>query len=102
MSEGLKGEATPEQIAEWKSKYTEIWRIKIDGHICYVKKPDRKILGYASVASKTDPLKFNEVILNNCFIGGSEEIKTNDDLFYGASAVLAELVQVKEAELVKL
>jgi len=96
----LIGEVTAEQIEQWKKKYGKVFGVKVDGHICYLKKPDRKILGYASTAGKTDPLKFNEAILNNCFIGGSEAIKKEDELFLGASSVLAEIIQVKEAELV--
>lgn len=98
----LIGQATPEQIEEWKKKYGKLWAVIVDGHICYLKKPDRKTLGYASVAGKDNPLKFNEVILANCFVGGSEDIKTDDEMFLGASAVIAEIIQVKEAELVNL
>lgn len=98
----LVGQATPEQIEEWKKKYGVLKAIIVDGHICYLKKPDRKTLGYASTVGKNDPIKFNEVILANCFIGGSEEIKTNDDLFFGASSVLVGLIQAKEAELVNV
>jgi hypothetical protein len=96
----LIGEVTPAQIQEWKDKHGQIFGIIVDGHICYLKKPDRKILGFASVAGKTDPMKFNEAMLNNCFIGGSEAIKTDDDLFLAASSKLSDLIQVKEAELV--
>ncbi len=98
----LIGQATPEQIEEWKNKYGKMWAIIVDGHICYLKKPDRKILGYASVAGKDNPLKFNEVILTNCFVGGSEAVKTDDELFLGASSKLVDIIQVKEAELVNL
>ena len=97
----LIGEVTPEQIQDWKKKYGQIFGIVVDGHICYLKKPDRKILGFASVAGKTSNVKFNESLLNNCFIGGSEEIKTDDDLFLGACRELPEIIQMKEAELVK-
>lgn len=100
--EKLIGQATPDQIAEWKKKYGKVFGIKVDGHIAYLKKPDRKVLGYASTAGKNDPIKFNEVVINNCFIGGSEAVKTEDDLFFGASSMLTELIQVKEAELVNL
>lgn len=98
--EKLIGEATQEKIQEWKKKYGKVFGIIVDGHIGYLKKPDRKVLGYASVAGKTDPIKFNETILSNCFIGGSEAIKTDDDLFFAAGVKLAEIIQVKEAELV--
>lgn len=98
----LIGQATPEQIEDWKKKHGKIWGIIVDGRICYLKKPDRKTLGYASVAGKDNPLKFNEIMLNSCFIGGCEDIKTDDDLFLSAGAKLADIIQIKEAELVNL
>lgn len=98
--ETLIGEATADQIAAWKKKYGKVFGIKVGGHICYLKPPDRKILSYASVAGKSDPLKFNETILGSCFIGGSEAIKKDDELFLGAGAILPSIIQVKEAELV--
>ncbi len=96
------GQATDEQLSQWRAKYGEIYAIKVDGHICYLRKPDRKILSYAGTVGTKDPIKFNELLLQNCWLGGSEDIKTNDELFLGASAKLSELIQVKEAELVKL
>lgn len=98
----LIGQATEEQIAEWKKQYGDIWAATCDGHVAYLKRPSRKALSYASVAGKENPLKFNELLLNDCWIGGSDEIKTNDSLFLGVSARLAELVEIKEAELGKL
>jgi len=98
----MVGQATPEQIEAWKKKHGEIFAVRCDGHVAYLKKPSRKALSYASVAGKTDPIKFNEALLNDCFIGGSEAVKTDDSLFLGVSAKLAELIEVKEAELEKL
>jgi hypothetical protein len=102
MNKELKGQATPEQIAKWKKEHKNVFAIKVDGHICYLKSPDRKTLSYASSLGMKDPLKFNEIILENCFLGGSEEIKTDDGLFLGASGKISELIEVKEAELEKL
>ena len=101
-NEKLIGQATPEQIAEWKEKHGEIFSIKVDGHVCYLRKPRRKDISYASVAGKTDSLKFNEAMLRQCWLGGSEAIRTDDDKFMGAGAILDQLVEVKEAELEKL
>lgn len=98
----LIGQATAEQIEIWKKKYGKVSGIIVDGHICYLRKPDRKTLSYASVAGQKDPLKFNEVLLNNCWLGGSEAIKTDDDLFLSVGAKIADLITVKEAELVNL
>lgn len=93
---------TKEQIADFKAKHGEIFKIKVDGKNCLLRKPNRKELGYASVAGKENPLKFNEVILNSCWLAGDEEIRTNDTLFLSASAKIAEIIEVKEAELEKL
>ena len=93
---------TKEQIVDFKAKHGEIFKIKVDGKSCLLRKPNRKELGYASVAGKENPLKFNEVILNSCWLAGDEEIRTNDTLFLSASAKIAEIIEVKEAELEKL
>ncbi|MDR1543881.1 MAG: hypothetical protein LBS50_05630 [Prevotellaceae bacterium] len=68
----------------------------------FTTKPSRKALGYASMAGKDNPLKFNEVILNDCWLAGDEEFKIDDTLFLSVSAKIAELIQVKEAELEEL
>jgi hypothetical protein len=95
--------ATKEQIAEWKAKYGDVFCIKVEGgKSCYLKKPSRKALGYAMMAGKENPMNFNEILLNDCWIAGDEEIRTNDDLFLSVSSKIAEIIEVKEAELEKL
>jgi len=91
-----------DQIEGWKKQYGEISAIIVDCKIAFLKKPDRRTLGYASTAGQKDPMKFNEIILDNCFLGGDEEIKKDDSLFLAASAKIVELIEIKEAELVKL
>lgn len=98
----LVGQASPEQIEAWKRQHGKIFSVTVDDGVCYLKKPSRKALGYASFASKQDPLKFNEVILNDCWLGGDETIRTDDAKFLGISGVLADIIEVKEAELKNL
>lgn len=98
----LIGQASPDQIQAWKKEHGRIFKIEVDGHVGYFKTPDRKILGFAAVTGDKDPIKYNEAVMNNCFIGGSEAIKTDDSLFLGASAKLGELIQIKEATLEEL
>ena len=100
--ETLTGQATDAQIKEWKEKHGKVFFIKVQGSIGYLKKPSRKALSYASVAGQKDPLKFNEVLLNDCWLGGDETIKTDDTKFLSVSQKLAELVEVVEAELGEL
>lgn len=96
-------EATKEQIEEWKKKYGDVYMVELEGgKRCYLHRPDRKTLGYASSVGTKNPIKFNEIMLNGCWIDGDEEIKTDDQLFLSASAQIAELIEVQEATLVKL
>jgi hypothetical protein len=94
--------ATKEQIEQWKAKHGSVFCIKVEDRACYLKKPSRRALGYASVAGKDNPMKFNEAILNDCWLDGDSDIKTDDTLFLSVSAKIAELIQVKEAELEEL
>lgn len=93
---------TKEQIQEWKKQYKDIFVISVEDKKVYLRTPDRKTLSYASTLATKDPLRFNEVILENCWLGGDEEIKTDDSLFLAVSSKLPDLIQIKEATLEKL
>ena len=47
-------------------------------------------------------MKYNEIILANCWVAGDEEIKTDDAYFLGVSGVLGDLIDIKKANLKKL
>ena len=49
-----------------------------------------------------DPMRANEVLLDNCWIAGDAEIKSDDSLFLGVAGKLAEIIDIKEAEIKKL
>ena len=95
-------DVTKEQIKQWKAKYKEVFVLRVDDKVAYLSTPDRATLSYASTLATKDPMKFNEAILTNCWLGGDEEIKTDDALFLSASSKLGELIQIKEATLEKL
>jgi len=96
------GEATPEQIEAWKRQFGIVKEVEVDGHVCYLRMPDRKILGMASALGGNDPIKFNELLLNNCWLGGSEVIKSDDQLFLSIGPALAELLTFKQAKIKNL
>ena len=100
--EKLTGQATNEQIEAWKKEHGDIFKLTAGDSVCYVKKPTRKVLGYAGAAGKTNPLKFNEIILENCWLDGDEKIKTDDSLFLSVGPKLNGLVETVEADLEKL
>lgn len=91
---------TQEMIAEWKQKHGDVFKIKVGGFACFVKKPTRKTLSYASAAK--DTIKYNEIVLDGSWLAGDEEIKKDDSLFFAAIKRMDEVFEVKEAELEKL
>lgn len=97
----LTGVADEQQIARWKTQHGEIYMVEVDGSVCYLKRPDRKTLSYVATLGN-NPIRANEALLANCWLGGDETIKTEDEKFLGVSAILAELIKVKEAEITKL
>ncbi len=98
----LIGQASPEQIAKWKAEHKEIFAVTVDGHVCYLRKPDRAVMAYATTALKEGPYQYAEALFDNCKIGGSEIFDTNDDFYMAALQKVDVLEQVKKAEIVKL
>lgn len=105
----LKGQATPEQIAEWKqtvkSKFGEgakVYEYTVDGMVCYVRTVDRATYSAAAAKVSTSPAKFTDVILENCWLGGCETIKKSDQYYFGLSEFLEELVAKKKGSLTEL
>ena len=97
----LKGQATAEQGNDWKKKNGDVYKVEIDGSVCYLKKPDRKTMTYVATLGNS-PVRANEALLENCWLGGDDDIKKDDEKFFGVSAQLAEIIQIKEAEITKL
>lgn len=95
-------EINEQEIKSLKAKYGDIFMLKIEDKSCILKKPSRKVLSYATSVAAKDPMKFNEIMLNDCFVAGDEEIKTDDSYFLAAASKISELIEVKESELVKL
>ncbi len=93
---------TQAQIAQWKKDNGTVFKVEIEDAVCYLKKPDRKTLSFAMTDAQTNPLGFAEVILENCWLGGDEIIKTNDDYFMAASGVIDELIEIKQAAIKKI
>lgn len=95
----LIGEATPEQIAEWKQKYGKIFKYEVDGKVCYLRTVDRNTYGLAASKVSTSPAKFNEVVIENIWLGGCEELRKNDSYYYGLIDFVEELMAKKKGSL---
>ncbi|WP_297096378.1 hypothetical protein [uncultured Draconibacterium sp.] len=73
--------------------------ITTESVVAYLRNPSRKIISMATSVGGKDPIKFGELILQNCWLGGDERIKTDDDLFLAANAVLGDLIKIRSARI---
>lgn len=94
-------ELSEKKTAELKAKHPEgLFLITVDGKGCVLRKPSRKDLSYVSVVK--DPIKMTETLVNQLWVDGDEEMRTDDDLFMAMSNKMDEILKVKEAEVKKL
>lgn len=100
--EKLIGQASQEQVDAWKQEHGDVFEVRTDGHVCYLRKPKRNELPYIQKVAQTNGIKSNELLMKACWLGGSEEVQNNDAMFYGVCDHLQVLIEKKQAELVKL
>ncbi len=96
-----------DQISAWKKKYGDVFKVSVSDSAdnlfnAFFKKPNRKELSRAMAAGKESPMKFNDTLFLDCWIEGDEAIKTDDAMYLAACSQLATMVEVREAEIVKL
>lgn len=91
---------TAEQVQEWKQKHGDLFEISVEEKSCILHRPTRKDLSFVSVVK--DPIKMSEAMLNQLWVDGDEEIKTDDALFLAAIQKMQDVLEVKEAEIKKL
>jgi len=98
----LSGQASKEQIAMWKKEHRDVFEVIATDKVCYLKRPNRNTLQAATDISEQDGMKSNQIILENCWLGGDPEIKTNDLYFLEVTPVLEQIVDFGEAQIKKL
>ena len=99
--EKLVGQVDQEQINKWKAVHKDVYAVTVDGSICYLKKPNRATMSHmATLAS--NPIRANEVLLNDTWLAGDESIKEDDDKFFGVTSQVAQIIEIIEAEIKKL
>lgn len=86
---------------------TASYEIEVDGFKCKLSEPTRQVLKvvYSKMLKADGSLNLiegGEIMLNSCWISGDKEIKEDDNLFISACLSACQLIEVKEAKLVKL
>lgn len=98
----LKGQLTSEEISLLKAKHVYVYEQEIDGRLAYLKRPDRATLSAAEKVGENDSNTYNQIVVENCWLGGCEELK--DDAIYCAvlAGCIMQLFKVKIGELKNL
>lgn len=104
------GKATPEQITEWKKQYGEgqiqVLKVKISENetaLAYLKPVGRDVAAKAmSLYAEKQIIQTGEFIINNCWLGGDDRIKTNEKVSMAAAVQANALVEFLETSVEKL
>ena len=96
QAQTFDGGVTPEQVESWKNKHRKVYRVDIvdgeDSHIGYFKRPDFATIKAITKVSKTDEVEAGKVMFDNCWLGGSEDLKNDAVLFMAVQVQLGKLV----------
>jgi len=100
----LTGQATPEQIREWKEKHKGgIYAIKVGAHIAYFREPEIADMNVAMSQTTADTqLDYFKAIFRETKIGGSDEIISQPRLFMGFIEQIKVKIEGEKGELVNL
>ena len=99
MSKKISGEATEEQIKQWKEKYGKIYKYTVEEKVCYLRSVDRNAFALGAAKVSASPAKFNETIIQQIWLGGDEDIRTKDSYYFGLSEFVEELMDKKKGSL---
>lgn len=100
---------TEAQIKQWKKQWGEVFAIEVPlddeskkKAIGYFKKPTLDTIKVSSKYIESDPIKAGEVVFTNCWLGGDDIIKDNDEAKMSAMQQVSSLFKVRQATLKKL
>lgn len=87
------GGVTADNIAAWKNLHGRIQEVYVDDAEAgvrltgYFKRPDMKTMQAVSAISKSNEVRGGELLFDNCWLGGAQELK--DDAIYKMSGIAA-------------
>lgn len=106
MNTQEKTQETPkvsqEQIKAWKEQFQDVFKVKVEDKEAYFRPPTRKAYSYASQVGTKDPMKFNEMILKDCFLGGDDDLINNERYLLTMGQHVVVFLNIMESSLEKL
>lgn len=90
------GGITEAQIEAFKARHGKVHRVDIvadgDTHIGYFRRPDFQTIRAVTKLGKTDEVEAGKVMFDNCWLGGSEELRKDALLFMAVQVQLGKLL----------
>ena len=90
------GGISPVQVAEMKKKHRKVFRVDIvdgeDTHVGYFKRPDFETIKTITKLGKVDEVAAGKVMMDNCWLGGSVELRKDAGLFMAVQVQLGKMV----------
>lgn len=98
------GEVSKAKIAEWKKQYGDNVFVYVsnDFRIGYFVSPTLVILDRCEVNSRGSKQKFNKLLVESCWLGGDETLKTSEEHLLGIYKWLPSLITITEGILAKI
>lgn len=90
------GTLTEQEIAKLKARHGRIYVVEVEDddetYVAYFKRPDMSTLAAMTKMAKSDDIQAGKILVENCFVGGSEAVKTDPALFVATVGQLGHVV----------
>lgn len=90
------GGVTDAQIQSFKEAHGKVLRVDIvdgkDTHIGYFRRPGFQTIKAIAKISKTDEVEAGKVMFDNCWLGGSEDLRKDAVLFMAVQTQLGKML----------
>ena len=90
-----------DKIEQLKHQHGDLFVARADGKEAYFRKPSRKDLSYA-LTMRDKPLEMTELLLKNTFVDGDRCFVEDSAYLLGCSALVEQMIEVKNVEVEKL
>ena len=91
-----KAQLSESELRRLKKQYWRVYEITVEddgeAYAAYFRRPDMSTLSAMTKMAKTDEIQASKVLLENCFVGGAEEVKTDTALFLAVVGQLSKVV----------
>lgn len=101
ITKEMTGQLTEAEINRLKAQHGKIYEITAedDGeqYVAYFRRPDMGTLSAMTKMAKTDEIKASQILLENCFVGGADTVKSDTSLFMATVGELSKIVGAAKA-----